>query len=119
MIGWRHLRLTHKAGLLAAGLLILCSATATLVSIRHFGQELYKQEYRSAFTVYVAAANYLVGHYKSRNDTFAPKALSFVIGQRLLVLEREEADKIADPACCSTTMRATWFMPSIPTLPRP
>ncbi|MDA0989413.1 MAG: ATP-binding protein [Verrucomicrobia bacterium] len=94
MIGWRRLRLTHRAGLLAAGLLVSCSATATLISIRHFRTALYQQEYRSAFTVYVAAANYLVGHYKSRDDTFSTAALDFVIGQRFLVMEGKAAGDI-------------------------
>ncbi len=90
-MSWSRLRFAQKVTLLIALLTAVSGITITSVTVYAFRHELYDRELSSAFTVYMAAANYLTGHYKSQRNQFNPSALDYVFRKKFLRLEGAES----------------------------
>ena len=90
----RKIRFGHKITLLIVAMILLTGLSITGVSAYQFRRELYRHEYSGAFTVYMAAVNYLTGHYKSKGDRFVRSSLDFVLRQKFLRLEGTAGEMI-------------------------
>lgn len=77
----------RKISLHSAGLILISCFSVTAVTTYQFRRELYAHEFRSVFTVYMAAVNYLTGHYRSHRDSFYPNSLRYVFENRFMTLE--------------------------------
>lgn len=84
----------RKISLHTGLLIVLCCVSLAAVSLFQFRRTLFAEEHRSAFTVYMAAVNYLTGHYRSHGDGFATNSLHYVLSQRFMTLEGEPAPGI-------------------------
>jgi sigma-B regulation protein RsbU (phosphoserine phosphatase) len=72
-------------------LIILASGIALTAAMAfQFRQVMYQQEYRSAFTVFTAAANYVAAHHRSHKGKFIPEHLNYVFKERFMRVEGEE-----------------------------
>ena len=80
----------RKISLHTGLLIVLCCVSLSAVSLFQFRRVLVAEEHRSAFTVYMAAVNYLTGHYRSHGDRFATNSLDYVLTRRFMTLENEE-----------------------------
>lgn len=78
--------LAHKFTLFGLALILSSGAAITSVTALQFRRELYDREYSGAFTVYLAAVNYLTGHYLSKGERFIPNSLDYVLGEKFLRL---------------------------------
>lgn len=78
--------LAHKFTLFGLALILSSGAAITSVTALQFRRELYDREYSGAFTVYLAAANYLAGHYLSKGERFVHNSLDYVLGEKFLRL---------------------------------
>ncbi len=83
------LKFIHKIILLMVGCITFTGAIIAVTFAARFRAELIRQEEGSSFTVYQAAANYLTGHYFSKNEHFVPRSLGYVFSNRFLVAEGE------------------------------
>ena len=84
----------QKVTVLVTVLITLSSVCITGVAAYQFRRELYLREYQSAFTVYMAAANYLSAHYKTHRSSFRKKSLDFVLSEKFLRLEDEHGQQV-------------------------
>jgi len=66
-------------------LLVLISGIVLTVAMAfRFREELYREEFRAAFTVYTAAANYVAAHYRSHKGKFVREHLDYVFRERFM-----------------------------------
>lgn len=91
---FRQIKFGHKVTLLGVFFILLTGGSITGVTAYQFRRELYNHEFSGAFTVYMAAANYLSGHYKSKGDRFVRGSLDYVLEQKFLRLEGASSDLI-------------------------
>lgn len=77
----------HKVSIHLAVLIALGGTILTVIMATRFRRVLYEEEFRSAFTVYTAAANYIAAHYRSHKGSFIPDHLDYVFRERFM---REE-----------------------------
>lgn len=84
----------RKVTLIVTVMIALSGVCITGAAAYQFRQELYSQEFSAAFTVYLAAANYLSAHYKTHRSTFLRKSLDFVLEKKFLQLEGEQGERI-------------------------
>ena len=89
-----RIKFAHKVALLGVALILLTGVSITGVSAYQFRRELYQHEFSSAFTVYMAAVNYLSGHYKSKGERFVRGSLDFVLNQKFMRLEGAQGELI-------------------------
>ena len=84
----------RKISLHTGLLIVMCCVSLAAVSLFQFRRTLFEEEHRSAFTVYMAAVNYLTGHYRSHGDRFSTNSLHYVLSQRFMTLEGEQPGEI-------------------------
>ena len=84
----------RKVTLIVTVMIALSGVSITGVAAYQFRRELYAQEYSAAFTVYMAAANYLTAHNKTHRGTYQKKSLDFVFRKKFLQLEGEQGERI-------------------------
>lgn len=89
-----RIKFAHKVALLGVSLILLTGISITGVSAYQFRRELYQHEFSSAFTVYMAAVNYLSGHYKSKGERFVRGSLDYVLNEKFMRLEGASSDLI-------------------------
>ncbi|MCS6771636.1 MAG: SpoIIE family protein phosphatase [Kiritimatiellae bacterium] len=77
-------KFAHKILLLAITLIVLTAFSLTAVSVVQFRARLYDREFSSAFTVFLAGANYLTAHYKANRGRFVRSSLDFVFQNKFM-----------------------------------
>ncbi len=82
----------RKISLHSISLILVSCFSITAVTAYQFRHELYAQEFRSVFTVYMAAVNYLTGHYRSHRASFYENSLRYVFENRFMTLEGAQED---------------------------
>lgn len=68
---------------------VLTGTVSTFFAAYQFRREMYRLEYDNAFTVYAATISYLSAHYH-RHQTFIPRSLDYVLGERFLRIEHSD-----------------------------
>ncbi len=84
----------RKVTLIVTAMIALSGVSITGVAAYQFRSELYMQEFSSAFTVYMAAANYLTAHNKTHRGVYQKRSLDFVFEKKFLLLEGEQGARI-------------------------
>ncbi len=77
----------RKMTLHSVALILISCFSVTIVTAFQFRRELYQHEFRSVFTVYMAAVNYLTGHFRSHHGEFYESSLRYVFENRFMTLE--------------------------------
>lgn len=78
------LKFVHKIIILMICCITFTGVSIAVISAAQFRRDIYKQELGSSYTVYLAALNYVVGHYKSNDEEFVPRSINFVLGNKFL-----------------------------------
>lgn len=81
------IKFVYKIILLMIGCISFTGISIAVLCAAQFRRDIYKQELGSSYTVYMAAVNYVVGHYKSNNEQFVPRSLNYVLGNKFLTSE--------------------------------
>ncbi len=89
------LKFAHKILILGITLILLSGTGITAVTAYQFRTRLYEREFNGAFTVYLAAVNYLSAHYKSKGERFVPQSLDYVFRHKFMRLDGAEEQSAA------------------------
>jgi len=92
--GHRHMRFAHKITLLAVCMICLTGLSITFLTVTQFKREMYKRERSAAYMAYSAVVNYLTAHHHSHRGNFSPKAMDYVIRNKMLRLKDPLNDQI-------------------------
>lgn len=90
----RHIPFGWKVILIVVLMMALGGVAVTGVATYQFRRELYAREFSTAYTVYMAAVNYLIAHYKAHRGKFEKRNLDYVLERRFLQLREEGGDRI-------------------------
>lgn len=83
------IKFVYKIILLMIACISFTGISIAVLCAVQFRRDIYKQELGASYTVYMAAINYVVGHYKSNHDNFIPRSLNYVLSTRFLTAEGE------------------------------
>lgn len=83
------IKFVYKIILLMIGCIFFTGISIAALCAVQFRRDIYKQELGASYTVYMAAINYVVGHYKSNHENFIPRSLNYVLRTRFLTAEGE------------------------------
>ena len=89
-----RLKFAHKILILGISLIAITGIGITGANAMQFRARLYASEFSSAFTVYLAALNYLSAHYKSNRERFVQGSLDFVFRTKFLRVDGEAPHRI-------------------------
>jgi len=88
------IKFVYKIILLMATCIFITGTSIAVIFAVQFRNDIIQQELGSSYTVYQAAINYVVGHYKSKNDNFVPRSLDYVFTSKFLASEGEAGLKV-------------------------
>lgn len=103
-------RFAHKVLVLVLSLILITGIGVAAASAIQLRRELFAREYSSAFTVYLAACNYLSAHYKSKGDRFVRSSLDFVLSEKFLRLEGSASELITHQPAALVVYDADGFL---------
>jgi len=83
------IKFVYKIILLMIACISFTGVSIAVLCAVQFRRDIYKQELGASYTVYMAAINYVVGHYKSNHENFIPRSLNYVLSTRFLTAEGE------------------------------
>lgn len=90
-----RLKFAHKILLHSFTLILAAGIGITAVTAYQSQKQLYAREFDSAFTSYLAAINYLVAHYKTKDGRFMRASLDFVLNQKFLRMDGTEYPQVS------------------------
>ncbi|HMP75921.1 MAG TPA: SpoIIE family protein phosphatase [Kiritimatiellia bacterium] len=89
-----RLKFAHKILILGISLIAITGIGITGANAMQFRAQLYAREFSSAFTVYLAALNYLSAHFKSNRERFVHGSLDYVFGSKFMRVDGEAPQRI-------------------------
>lgn len=90
----RQIPFVWKVILIVVLVIAVSGIAVTAVATYQFRRELYAREFSAAYTVYMAAVNYLIAHYKAHQGRFEKRNLDYVLERRFLQLREEQGARV-------------------------
>jgi serine phosphatase RsbU (regulator of sigma subunit)/HAMP domain-containing protein len=94
MAGIRQIPFVWKVILIVVLVIAISGIAVTGVAAYQFRRELYAREFSAAYTVYMAAVNYLIAHYKAHRGQFEKRNIDYVLERRFLQLREEQGARV-------------------------